>query len=161
MKKQLEKVRKYVLTAWKPILMFRDTGISHKTKGLLELCTFYPTWLYTFKRRDKDRMRKKKRENKDFKNKRGGKLGQGLGGASNRGGGGVCNPLTNYINFLDRAVINKCKWQTCAPSNCNWLRFWLAFGRMLCFDQSFVLTRISVTRISKPHFDQGFQGRVG
>ena len=34
-------------------------------------------------------MRKKKRENKDFKNKRGGKLGQGLGGASNRGGGSV------------------------------------------------------------------------
>ena len=49
-------------------------------------------------------MRKEKRENKDFKKEaswaRVGCLKQG---------GGVCNPLTNYMNFLDRAVINKCK----------------------------------------------------
>ena len=50
-------------------------------------------------------MRKEKRENKDFKNKRR-QAGPRVGCLKQ---GGVCNPLTNYKNFLDRAVINKCK----------------------------------------------------
>ena len=48
-------------------------------------------------------MRKEKRENKDFKKE----ASWAKGWVPQTGG--VCNPLTNYMNFLDRSVINKCK----------------------------------------------------
>ena len=48
-------------------------------------------------------MRKEKRENKDFKKEASWAKGWVPQTVV------VCNPLTNYMNFLDRAVINKCK----------------------------------------------------
>ena len=45
-KKELEKVRKYILTAWKPTLMLRHW--RYLIKSLLELPTFYSTWLYLY-----------------------------------------------------------------------------------------------------------------
>ena len=65
--KKLEKFRKYILAAWKPILMFRhgsDTGESYKTKGLQELYAFYRHMTIlntkTFQQREEGKRRKKK-----------------------------------------------------------------------------------------------------